>query len=296
MYVGNKNLKSSKCLFLLFCSVSCTVFIPQTADSKEIPQEDAAGGFYFRENHGYYDTMIADIRVPVNALGFYIDDPVPHTRSARPGDHRFFDATFGETFYLLGYDYAQENSTDEVDFTEGVAGFLEGSAHLLLDFDGPSNDVINTDYRIGLGLAGRGLPRVFPGLNALIRGLSWDQHFSWRFKAFHESTHLGDEYSIAAVRARDVIGDPAFQDFRRINVSYEALEIFIAVDHKWFPAAMSFLPEYGRVYGGYRYVEGPGYTLDELVSLPTDINNDEYQTGGEMYFRMARTGDGGDGS
>jgi hypothetical protein len=134
--------------------------------------------------------------------------------------------------------------------------------------------VINTDYRIGLGAAGRGLPGL--------RESTWDRHFSWKFKFFHESTHLGDEYSIAAEQ-KYLNGDPAFAGFRRINVSYTAAELFMALDD-WRPRSVPGI-EYKRIYGGYRRLNGDGYTTDAPPPFTTHIDKNEFQVGGETYIR-----------
>lgn len=234
---------------------------------------------YFQQDHGYYEPMIADIRVSLNTLRYYRADPVPFTQPGESSLHHFADVTFGETFYLVGYDYTQSPISAQQRFVKGWAAFLEGSAHMLLDFNAPSRDVINTDYRIGAGISGRG----FPGE----RERSWDRHISWKLKYFHESTHLGDEFSIAAER-NFLQGDSAFANFHRINVSYEATELFLAFDG-WWPREVPLGLEYGRIYGGYRLLNDPGYTTDDPPPLTTNINNSEWQIGGEIYIRWAES-------
>ncbi|HEY4485540.1 MAG TPA: DUF1207 domain-containing protein, partial [Nitrospiria bacterium] len=139
-------------------------------------------------------------------------------------------------------------------------------------------DVINTDYRIGIGLAGRGLPGG--------TSLSWDRHFSWKAKYYHESTHLGDEFAIAAEQ-RLLSGDPAFAKFRRINVSYEAAEFYLAWDG-WRPRNSPGI-EYRRIYAVYRYINEPGFETDDPPPLPSDIKNHEAQFGAEIYYRWSPT-------
>lgn len=47
---------------------------------------------------------------------------------------------------MLGYNF-EDNSTGTKMTTRGATFFFEASAHMLLDFDTPSADVINTDFR-----------------------------------------------------------------------------------------------------------------------------------------------------
>ena len=238
-------------------------------------KEGYTGGvFYFRQNHDYYEPMLADIRLPVHTLRYYRAVAVPFTQASKLSLHNFADVTFGETFHLFGRDYAQKAAAGGPTLVQGWAAFLEGSAHMLLDFNAPSRDVINTDYRFGAGLSGRGLPGGF--------GPPWDRRLSWKLKYFHESTHLGDEYSIAAEK-KLLSGDPAFAGFRRINVSYEAAELFLALDDLT-PRKDPGL-EYKRIYGGYRRLNDPGYATDDPPPLTTRINNNEFQAGGELYVR-----------
>jgi hypothetical protein len=71
------------------------------------------------------------------------------------------------------------------------------------DFKDPSSPIINTDYRFGATGKFRYMLR-----DRIKLGL--------RLNVGHESTHLGDEFSLAARQA--------LSDFERINVSYEAWE------------------------------------------------------------------------
>ncbi len=85
------------------------------------------------------------------------------------------------------------------------------SFHMIEDFEDPSAPIINTDMRFGAMMkAQRGLGR---GRALSFRMVPWA----------HESTHLGDEFSISARRRHP-------SDFERINVSYEYYEYGISID------------------------------------------------------------------
>ena len=73
------------------------------------------------------------------------------------------------------------------------------SFHVIEDFKERRLPIVDTDYRFGFMVK---FQRQFEKVGLGIRFVPWN----------HESTHLGDEYTILASR------DPAFE---RINVSYE---------------------------------------------------------------------------
>jgi hypothetical protein len=133
-----------------------------------------------------------------------------------------------------------------------------------LDFDTPSFDVINTDFRIGLGVASR-LPGALDNI-------------ALRLKGFHESTHIGDEFILRAMAG------PAF---RRYNVSYEALEFFAAFDWHVEPSKKFFKFNYLRLYGGGRYLNKTAF--EEFFELENPLrtkSKDEWQGGGEFFFKL----------
>jgi opacity protein-like surface antigen len=87
----------------------------------------------------------------------------------------------------------------------------------MFDLSSTSNDLINTDYRIGLNNT------VQLGNLTLIA------------RIFHQSSHLGDEYVLRNA------GDPTFV---RENMSYESLNVLASYDlNGWL-----------RVYGGGEYI------------------------------------------
>ena len=86
--------------------------------------------------------------------------------------------------------------------------------HLLWDAFAPNNPILDTDYTFGFDLAGR---------YALTRRLEVRAGTSWG----HISTHLGDEYVIAARADRS--GVP----FDRVNVSYWPLRLQAGLRRTW---------------------------------------------------------------
>src|SRR6185503_1182926 len=90
-----------------------------------------------------------------------------------------------------------------------IALYVPVSFHMLWDLADPSVPIINNDYRFSAAM--------IKGIAALPRRGKWPTQIEWRWKVYgHESTHLGDELTIAA---QDSVlrGGPVF---RRVNVSH----------------------------------------------------------------------------
>jgi hypothetical protein len=81
-----------------------------------------------------------------------------------------------------------------------------GSIFAQFDLGADSNDLINADYLIGIPLTFRR------------RG------FSARFKLYHQSSHLGDEYLLRA------------DEIERENLSFESVEVLLSQELGWFRA------------------------------------------------------------
>ena len=112
---------------------------------------------------------------------------------------------FGETFGM--YRFLGSRAGD------GLQLSVEGAIFAQFNLDTPSYDLINADYTIGI-------PATYRyGDNSL------------RFRIYHQSSHLGDEF-LQSANPPD-----------RVNLSYEAVEIIYSREwHAW------------RVYGGGEYL------------------------------------------
>lgn len=83
-----------------------------------------------------------------------------------------------------------------------------GAVNSLFNLDSSSDDLVNTDYRVGLGLSYK-------------RGA-----FSGRTRLYHQSSHLGDEF---------ILEGP---DTPRVNLSVEIIDLVLAWEHAgWRPYA-----------------------------------------------------------
>jgi hypothetical protein len=112
---------------------------------------------------------------------------------------------FGETFGL--YRFFGSRGGD------GLQLSVEGALFAQFNLDTPSRDLINADYTIGFPVTYR------HGANSL------------RFRIYHQSSHLGDEF-LQSVNPPE-----------RVNLSYEALELIYSREWRGW-----------RVYGGGEYL------------------------------------------
>jgi hypothetical protein len=268
--------------------------------------------WYLLEDKGYFLPPLADVNSPTNYMRFYLQSPVAYSTNPNAGLHKFWDVGFGEEFFAIG----RQNRTTQLSadgkqwfygrpddserWPTGWAFFIDGDMHMLLDFSGWSAPVIDSEFRIGGGFMGRGLP-VFTNPRTTL------SHFSWRVKFFHESTHIGDEY-LDDIRRRQLSplpGDPPTAGFVHANISYLALEGLLAYDTEFdLPTVPSCTPGrhrfYFRAYGGYRrlldspYNTGIPYEgLDPAGVITNPGNRNEGQLGAELRFRWTPFFQGG---
>jgi len=121
---------------------------------------------------------------------------------------------------------------------DGFQISLAGSVFAQFDLDSSSYDLVNADYIIGLPINFR------------------RQAFSMRFRLYHQSSHLGDEFLLRENNPK----------FVRENISFEAAEMILSLDGGPF-----------RIYGGGEYL---------LRRDPKDL--DRYVAHGGVELRPAR--------
>jgi hypothetical protein len=114
----------------------------------------------------------------------------------------------------------------------GVQLSLQGAVFAQFDLDTPSYDLLNADYIVGVPLTMR-------------RGA-----FAARFRIYHQSSHLGDEFLLRP------------QDSVRVNLSFESLEGILSVD----VGAL-------RLYGGGEYL---------INRSPDDLEHQVAHAGAEL--------------
>lgn len=228
----------------------------------------AALDAYLRRDFQYFRPMLANLREPHNHMRVYGGDSPEFARKDGVGLLGYWDVGFGERFYMAGIGDTTTTRRGPLRLS-GYALFIDGSGHMLLDFDSESNAVINTDFRVGAGIAWRSY--IQPAVAVRLR---------W----FHESTHLGDEYILQAN------GHERADEFRRYNVSYEVQpwpEVYISLDEP-VPTGQGSWPAYRRIYGGWRRVSRDAHEGFDRAFNPTEpllTKRNEYHIGGELFFR-----------
>ena len=126
--------------------------------------------------------LIADPRWPRFSASYqqYIDERLENVASAN----------IGETFALLQYDLGRYGA---------VQGGIQGGVFAIFDLGSDSFDLVNADYFAAIPIEYR------------------TGNFSAVFRAFHQSSHLGDEFLLKG-------------GVKRINLSYEALDLLLSYD------------------------------------------------------------------
>lgn len=137
--------------------------------------------------------------------------------SQEPGKRATWDVSVGKEMPIV----VIENFTRDTPITGrwGVGLWTAISFHVLEElWKDPSNPIINTDYRFSLAtLKFRRVQRAFG------QGPNHADYLDLKADIWHhESTHLGDEFVIGALRS------PTFE---RINVSYEYWDV--AASYEW---------------------------------------------------------------
>ncbi|MBE0655007.1 MAG: DUF1207 domain-containing protein [Bacteroidales bacterium] len=209
--------------------------------------------FFFRES-GIMMPFISEIRSEdvkielgyLNKLdhNYYITD-----YTSRP----FVEVHLGTRLPLFSMVNRQEN----LKFSTG--GYI--SSVILLDmFEETTSPVINTDYFFGFH-------------TSILKSLDHKYLKNVGLKlipVFHESTHLGDEFSL--------YGYNTIPNFRRINLSFEAWEVSAVVNDPE-NSKTNLLSVKAGYQGLWNYDEGY-YTTDSLeakgITVPSSKKNYEY--------------------
>jgi hypothetical protein len=165
----------------------------------------ASAQFWFLENRGYYDAPLAEPRAAQTQVMFPADmSSFPF--AVYPGRSVGWEISLGHEIPVLGYDTNPPGNTGSGTSVGawGIGLWFPVSFHMIEDLTkDPSAPILNVDYRFS------GMVKAQYGLRD--KGAS---HIGVRFQFGHESTHIGDEFTLGALRT-----DPT--GFMRVNVSYQ---------------------------------------------------------------------------
>ncbi|HEY0874605.1 MAG TPA: DUF1207 domain-containing protein [Vicinamibacterales bacterium] len=211
-----------------------------------------AAGQVFRD-YDWFEPLVAEQRAARIAVNFGGTDAFEF--SIEPGRRFVWDIHLGRELPMIAY-VAAENPGMFRTGEWGVGLWAPVGFHMIEDFKDASNPIINTDYRFGTMLKFR-------------YALAQERWIQARFVPWaHESTHLGDEFSLTAQQT--------FPQFERINVSYEYWEYSVGLE----------TPRWSVRHGGLRPWGKDGYYSDHLLEpsgrqIPTSHSNFEPSFGGE---------------
>jgi len=157
------------------------------------------------------------------------------------GEFDIASVGFGEEFGLVRW--PRGNAGD------GWQVGISGAVFAIFNLDSPSFDLLNADYIVGFPLS--------------YRSGAW----SARFRLFHQSSHLGDEFLL---QPQDVQPVP---QVTRINLSYEAVELLGSYEH-----------DGGRLYFGSTHI---------VAIDPSGLGRNRLQVGAEyrgnpVHWRTSR--------
>jgi len=229
----------------------------------------ASAQLWWFENRTYYEPLIAGVRDPnISALAlasatrmeFMIDQQSPH---------RVWDIDLGAELPVFGWESQLAAGDDSVGVHQyGVGLWIPIDFHMIEDFVDESAPIVNNDYRFGVMVKAQYRP-------------SRDASVSMRLHAGHESTHLGDEFSINGQRRFPTT-------FERINVSWEYLDLGLLYRRHFGPlwsirggvtATLPFHDTY--------YIVGPGSVTQSARGPVTESKNwfDPYAGYEQLWHR-----------
>lgn len=168
----------------------------------------AQNAFFF-EGRRYFDPLIAGVRDPhISAI---IGHSSRFEHQVDPADSRLsWDIDVGAELPLGGWESSPAEGGKVGARQFGFGFWFPIDFHMIEDFVDDSNPIVNTDYRFGLMLKAH-------------YGLAPAKHLAARIQVGHESTHLGDEFSILALRHHPTT-------FERINVSWEYVDVGLSFE------------------------------------------------------------------
>jgi hypothetical protein len=217
------------------------------------------------EDRRYYEPLIAGVREPhLSALFLAAGEPIEFEVS-KDDPRRIWDIDVGGELPILGWESADADHGKVRPGALGVGLWIPLDFHMIEDLSDRSAPIVNNDYRFG------GMLKVQYGL-AQQRWLAVRLHFG------HESTHLGDEFSIVGQRRF-----PA--TFERINVSWEYLDLgllYERIDGARFSSLR--LGATANVRGSYYETDADSITESPRGRVTPSKNRVDPYAGGELRW------------
>jgi len=167
-------------------------------------QINAQSHGWLLEDRKYYEPLIAGVREPhLSALFLAAGSPIDfEVSNADP--RMIWDIDVGGELPIVGWESKSASGGRVPRHGMGVGLWIPIDFHMIEDLSDASSPVVNNDYRFG-------------GMMKLEYGLADSQWVAMRVHFGHESTHLGDEFSIVGKRRFPT-------SFERVNVSWEYVD------------------------------------------------------------------------
>ena len=214
------------------------------------------------QDRDYFNPLSSEPRAARTTVDFPgLSDSFPFSKTDQP-THLVWEITLGREIPIWGKQTQNRSNDSPALRRPGDWGFgiwFPVSFHMIEYMDGDSNPIVNTDYRAG---------GMLKATTTIANGL--DLHA--RFSLGHESTHLGDEFTIFAEDLHD--------DFERINVSWEYWELAAGLDSSSFSARAGFIDVIGD--DGF-YSAHPLETVEIQRTIPVSTRN--YEWWGGLEYR-----------
>ena len=209
------------------------------------------------ESHPYYDPLLAGVRdAHISALIPAYFDRMP-LMVREDGKRYGWDIDVGAEIPIFGR-ASGDSPVGTGDVGEDQSGWglwIPIDFHMIEDFVDESAPIVNTDYRFG-------------GMLKYRRGFKNKRWVGARLHFGHESTHLGDEFSIHAQRFHP-------RTFERINVSWEYLDV--AAMYEWHAGEQRWNVRGGVTmtvpFGDSYYQVGPGSVTESRLGPVTESKN-----------------------
>jgi hypothetical protein len=181
-------------------------------DSTQGPNVKRTWKWWKIKDRSYYDPLLAEPRAAqVTALAYAKSSRYEYMIK-EDRTRQMWDISLGKEIPLFGIENCDLSTARFEDKCSGFGLWLPVSFHMVEDFNDSSSPVINNDNRFSLLAKGQW-------------GHSWG-FVSARLQVGHESTHLGDEFTIHASDFAREHGTV----FERVNVTYEYWEYGISFE------------------------------------------------------------------
>ena len=221
--------------------------------------------FWYFDDHHYYDPLIAGVRDPhLSALflargkriAFQVSDDDPRT---------IWDIDVGGEMPIIGYEHGASSKGRMAKKGLGIGLWIPIDFHMVEDLSDNSGPIVNTDYRFG------GMVKVQYGLSATT-SVAGRIHFG------HESTHLGDEFSIVGQREFPLT-------FERINVSWEYVDAGVLYENRGTEPHFGFRGGVTANIRGSYYETGPdSVTISPHPPVVPSHNRQDPYAGVDVFW------------